>query len=374
MIELESLLPAITGAVGLASELVKGFRLWRQGKRPADAPATGSSARPARHGDEAPPRVSASEKDRLRRARQFERSLLDYNRSRDLDVFRSRLHFAANRELQRERHLAERSVVDTYPGTWLDDTFSRLPAAPLILFNPHLAQPAEGQGLALPPYNPLVSLFERFRSRNDRANLTVISFGRRAFRAEDETSQFYLREIAPLPAVVVGGEFDGHALAVKAALFGMHEGQVNWDGERLEIAEKTFTLGRIPIEGLQHELEAAMRRRGGPSSDGGVRHRAREAVLELCDLCLNTGLQLLVDHYFGTHPLFDYAPRLLDDVREKANLLRLPAGGLDGLLAGIEAHQSEIRAARRLLDDLRGRLEHEEDGVEEEEGLSVYEG
>jgi hypothetical protein len=157
-------------------------------------------------------------------------------------------------------------------------------------------------------------------------------------------------------------------------IFGLHEGQLSWNGETLRIGSKSVSLGRVPLDGLQDELESILRQQNAQASAGWIRSQVRETILTLCDLTLTTSLQLLIDHYFGVHPIFEYTPRLLTDVQDKIRQLSALPFSLDRLTAGIALHETELLAARRLLLDLQSQFQTEErSGVPEDEGLSVYE-
>ena len=139
----ESVLPLLSGAVNLTTEVIKGVRAW--GSR---GPKAGVASAPSQT-------TPAEDQEQLRRATEFERHLLRYNRGRDLILLRGNVRLENDRQLLREQHVAEHSPVCTFPGSWLEQTFQDLPPAPLALFNTWLpdgavVQPTGGSLRTIP--------------------------------------------------------------------------------------------------------------------------------------------------------------------------------------------------------------------------------
>jgi hypothetical protein len=230
--------------------------------------------------------------------------LLRYQQDREIEYLRSELRQDEQRTRLIEEYQAAHNPTDAPPGRWLETTFhDNSPDAPLVLFNTHLG------GDIHHIFNPLRSVCEQYNAFASRVGSgTVRSFGKRPFSADDAIAQFYYRELAPLPAILVTGASDGHAVSVQASVFGLLPNQVNWDGDQVRVSGHTQPLGRFSANDFA-KLESALAKVPPEDADArALNTLATELFAVLHSLVVNTSIQMIIDHFLARSGIIDVDP------------------------------------------------------------------
>jgi hypothetical protein len=286
---------------------------------------------------------------RLRQELDDEAKFLSYNRDRNLEALKSELRQAVETHLLMQQYELDHSPTNAPPGKWLESTFGTPPSVPLVLFNTHLRH--DGR----PEFNPLEHINESFRmSIGHFSSVTIKSFGIRPFAADDGIDQFYNREIAPLPCMIVTGLYDGNAISVQASVYGMLPGQIAYSEGQRRVLGETFHLGRFPLT-LRAGIEDVLKQRESHNQRIAVA-LANELYQWLHSLVISTSLQAILDCYnarwlpdprgFAAHETFEKQLSFWE-------ASGLTVGDLDPIRQLLESQQSLCQKTREITGLLR---------------------